>query len=349
MSLLLEGTNASEVNAAISAERHRLGATSTGMVLTFVIITDELHQSEATRAATFSANQHPCRIIVVIPRPARGKPQLDAEVWVGDREGPGETVKLRLKGPLAHQQASVVLPLLLPDTPVVVWWPAHSPDLPADDSVGRMANRRITDASFARKPIAELALRIENYHPGDTDLAWTRTTPWRSVLATALDEPYEAIVGATVSAERNNPSAQLLAGWLQAKLKVPVAVKNSRGPGITAVTLQTKGGEIRLDRSDGRMAELTRTHGISRKIPLPRRELRDLVSEELRRLDSDEVYAEALAELKKGLGEPTKGRRTVRPAATSKVAIPPAATKSTKTAARKPPKSARPARKKATK
>ena len=53
MSLLLEGTNASEVNAAISAERHRLGATSTGMVLTFVIITDELHQSEATRAATF--------------------------------------------------------------------------------------------------------------------------------------------------------------------------------------------------------------------------------------------------------------------------------------------------------
>ena len=117
---LFAGMNASEVNAAISAERHRLGATSTGMVLTFVIITDELHQSEATRAATFSANQHPCRIIVVIPRPARGKPQLDAEVWVGDREGPGETVKLRLKGPLAHQQASVVLPLLLPDTPVVI-------------------------------------------------------------------------------------------------------------------------------------------------------------------------------------------------------------------------------------
>ena len=85
------------------------------------------------------------------------------------------------------------------------------------------------------------------------------------------------------------------------------------------------------------------------KFPIPPRFLWVLVSEELRRLDSDEVYAEALAELKKGLGEPTKGRRTVRPAATSKVAIPPAATKSTKTAARKPPKSARPARKKATK
>ena len=50
MSLLLEGTNASEVNAAISAERHRLGATSTGMVLTFVIITDELKAATRRRS-----------------------------------------------------------------------------------------------------------------------------------------------------------------------------------------------------------------------------------------------------------------------------------------------------------
>lgn len=328
MSLLLEGTTASAVNSAISAERHRLGATSTGMALTFVIITDELHQSEATRAATFAANQHPCRIVVVIPRPGRGKPQLDAEVWVGDREGPGETVKLRLKGPLAKQQASVVLPLLLPDTPVVVWWPAEAPPLPAEDEVGELANRRITDTSFARRPVAELMKRAETYHPGDTDLAWTRTTPWRSVLATALDEPYEEILGVTVTTERNNATANLLAAWLQAKLKVPAVVKNSRGPGITSVVLRTKGGEIELGRSDGRMAELNRTHGISRKVPLARRELRDLVSEELRRLDADEVYAEALRELQKGLGEPKRRGGATKPTTiTSKVAVPPVATK----------------------
>lgn len=326
MSMLLEGTNASAVNAAISAERHRLGATSTGMVLTFVIVTDELSQSEATRAATFAANQHPCRIIVVIPRPGRGKPQLDAEVWVGDREGPGETVKLRLKGPLARQQASVVLPLLLPDTPVVVWWPADAPVLPAQDEVGRMANRRITDAASARRPLADLASRAQSYHPGDTDLAWTRTTPWRSVLATALDEPHQAITGVTVSSERNNASATLLAAWLQARLKVPAVVKNSRGPGITSVVLRTKNGEIGLNRPDAHLAELTRTHGISRRTPLPRRELRDLVSEELRRLDADEIYAEALAELAKGLGGPTRPSRSRKPALTSsKVAAVPTA------------------------
>ena len=346
MSMLLEGTNASAVNAAISVERHRLGATSTGMVLTFVIVTDELSQSEATRAATFAANQHPCRIIVVIPRPGRGKPQLDAEVWVGDREGPGETVKLRLKGPLARQQASVVLPLLLPDTPVVVWWPADAPAVPADDQVGRMANRRITDASTARRPLADLTGRTTSYHPGDTDLAWTRTTPWRSVLATALDEPHEQIIAATVSGERNNPSATLLAAWLQARLKVPAVVKNSRGPGITGVVLKTKNGDIGLSRHDGRLAELTRTHGLSRKAPLPRRELRELVTEELRRLDADEIYAETLAELAKGLGEPARKSRSAKaPVRSSKVAATPASTAGAKPTAKRSP-ATRPAKRK---
>ncbi len=357
MSMLLEGTNAAAVSSAISAERHRLGATSTGMVLTFVIVTDELSQSEATRAATFAANQHPCRIIVVIPRPGRGKPQLDAEVWVGDREGPGETVKLRLKGALAWQQASVVLPLLLPDTPVVVWWPAAAPELPADDAVGRMANRRITDAAAARQPITELGKRAATYHPGDTDLAWTRTTPWRSVLATALDEPHQQITGVTVSGERNNPSTPLLAAWLQARLKVPAVVMNTRGPGITSVVLKTKDGDIGLTRPDALMAELTRTHGISRKTPLPRRELRDLVSEELLRLDADEIYAEALAELAKGLGGASRGSRSRKPPLTSsKVAASPASaavSKPTNRAthksppAKRPSKPARNARKKA--
>lgn len=312
MSQLLEDTTSAAVGNAISAERHKMGATATGMVLTFIIVTDELHQSEATRAATYAANQHPCRILVVIPRPARGKSQLDAEIWVGDREGLGETVKLRLKGPLAHQEASVVLPLLLPDTPVVVWWPANAPKVPAEDPVGRLANRRVTDAAFTSRPLIALENRTTSYHAGDTDLAWTRTTPWRSMMATALDEPHEAITSGSVASERNSASARLLAGWLQAKLHVPVKVRNSKGPGITSVTLETTDGPIELSRPDGEMAALTRSRGVTRKIPLPRREMRDLVSEELRRLDSDEIYAEALAEVSAGLGREDVGKVSQR-------------------------------------
>ena len=295
MSQLLENTTASAVEDAIRAERHRLGATTAGMVLTLVIVSDELNQSEATRAATFSANQHPCRILVVIPRPGRGKPQLDAEVWVGDRDGPGETVKLRLKGPLAQHQASVVVPLLLPDTPVVAWWPSDPPSIPSKDPVGVLATRRITDAAAARRPLVALGERGTSYQPGDTDLSWTRLTGWRSMLATALDVPTPNLTSATVAAERNNPSAALLAGWLGARLGISVDLRNSRGPGITSVVLKSSGGEIEFARPDGHLATITRSDSASRKVPLPRRELRDLISEELQRLDADEIYDEALA------------------------------------------------------
>ena len=48
-------------------------------------------------------------------------------------------------------------------------------------------------------------------------------------------------------------------------------------------------------RSDGRTAVLSRSGQPDRTLPLPRRERGDLLAEELRRLDADQVYAEALA------------------------------------------------------
>ncbi len=297
MTLRIENTTAADVNHAISTERHRLGSTATGMVLTLVIIASEQSQSEATRAAAYSAGQHPCRILVVIPRPGRGKPRLDAEVNVGDINGPGEIVKLRLHGALANQQASVVLPLLLPDTPVVAWWPGEAPAVPSQDDVGKLAQRRITDAAAQKRPLTALAQRIGSYEPGDTDLAWTRVTPWRSMLATALDLPFDPIVSAEVSAQKNNPSAPLLAAWLRARLGVPVTMKSTRGPGITGITVATKGGNITLTRPDGHTAQLKGPETPPRQIPLHRRELRDNITEELRLLDADEIYEQALNHL----------------------------------------------------
>ncbi len=45
MTLRIENTTAADVNHAISTERHRLGSTATGMVLTLVIIASEQSQS----------------------------------------------------------------------------------------------------------------------------------------------------------------------------------------------------------------------------------------------------------------------------------------------------------------
>jgi glucose-6-phosphate dehydrogenase assembly protein OpcA len=309
MTTRLENTSAGEIVRTISEERHKIGATSTGMVLTLIIVTDEENQSDATRAAAHSAMEHPCRIITLIPRPGRVDPQLDANIDVGDTMGPGETVRLRLRGELADHAASVALPLLLPDTPVVVWWPTTCPDVPFEDPIGKMAQRRITDAASQRHPLQSLLERKAGYAAGDTDLTWTRTTIWRSMLAAALDQPFDTITGVDVSAERSNPSAALLQSWLHNRLDVPVALHRSRGPGITGVILNTVSGPIELTRPDGRTGRLSRPGNTTHDVPLSRRDVRDLIGEELRRLDPDDTYAEALASL---TGPPPARRRTVK-------------------------------------
>lgn len=297
MTLRLEDTNAGAVAAAIHAERHRAGASGAGMVMTLVIVVDEENQSDATQAAQFSAGEHPCRILTVIPRPGRGgEPQLDAGINVGDSDGPGELVRLRLRGDLAFHAESVVLPLLLSDTPVVVWWPTTHPDNPAADPLGSLASRRIVDTFESSDFAADLAALQANLHPGDTDLAWTRLTPWRAALATIFDQAYPPITSATVYSDPI-PSAPLLRTWLQWRLAIPVGYERSDGPLINKVAFHTTEGDITITRPEGHLAMVTRNDKVVREIVLPRRPLRELISEELRRLDPDDTYEETMRRL----------------------------------------------------
>jgi glucose-6-phosphate dehydrogenase assembly protein OpcA len=295
MKIDLTDTTSSKINAGLIRARRAIGTPAVGMVLTLVIVTDEGSAYDALKAATEASREHPSRILVVIKRPGRSPrdralARLDAEVLVGSEAGTGETVVLRLHGELSNHAESVVLPLLLPDAPVVLWWPEDSPDNPAADPLGRLAQRRITDAAAAEDPVAALSLRAETYAPGDTDLAWTRITGWRSMLAAALDQKHAAITSAVVEGEAYNPSTELLALWLADRLGVPVERKVSAGPGITAARLTTEDGEICLDRPDGSLGELAMPGQPDRHVALKRRETAELIAEELRRLDPDDIY-----------------------------------------------------------
>ena len=123
---------------------------------------------------------------------------------------------LKLTGPLAAQASSVVTPFLLPDTPVVAWWPDVAPRVPAQDPLGQLAIRRITDATFGTDPLACIKSRLEGYTPGDTDLAWSRITYWRAMLTSAIDQASARgpITSALVSGlPRNRHSTSWPAGW----------------------------------------------------------------------------------------------------------------------------------------
>jgi glucose-6-phosphate dehydrogenase assembly protein OpcA len=293
----LDDTSGSAVAAAIANERRRLGSPTTGMVLTLLILSDEDNASDATNASVEAARQHPMRIITLIPKPGKVAARLDAQISVGGDQGPGEVAELRLRGELADFANSVAVPLLLPDTPVVAFWPGACPAIPAEDHIGKHAQRRITDAAGTDDPIAALRARSKGYRPGDTDLTWARLTPWRSVLASALDQDSTPITSVQIEAESSNPSAILLRAWLRDCLNVDVALEESTGPGITAVRMMTDLGDISISRVDGVHAVLARPGAPDSPIALRRRDYAALVSEELRRLDPDEVYGRIITRL----------------------------------------------------
>src|SRR6266852_3548214 len=146
MTIDLTDTTTGGINDALTQARRRMGGPASGMVLTLVIVTDETAQYDAVRAASEAAREHPMRVLAVIIRRPESASRLDAEIRVGE-SGPGETVLLRMYGPLGQHADSVVIPLLLPDTPVVTWWPDAVPPIPAQDPMGALAQRRITDAA----------------------------------------------------------------------------------------------------------------------------------------------------------------------------------------------------------
>ncbi|MFI1564953.1 glucose-6-phosphate dehydrogenase assembly protein OpcA [Streptomyces sp. NPDC020490] len=299
MKIDLTDTTASKINKALVQGRRALGTPAVGMVLTMVIVTDEENAYDSIKAAEEASHEHPSRTLVVIKRHARTprdrhNSHLDAEVRVGADAGTGETVVLRTYGEVSEHADSVVLPLLLPDAPVVVWWPAEAPEEPAKDPLGALAQRRITDLYAAENPLEALRAHARSYAPGDTDLAWTRLTPWRSMLAAALDQARTKIVSGAVEAEADNPAAELLARWLEARLHVKIDRIVTAGPVVTAVRLGTQQGEIVIDRPEGPLATLTLPHQPSRTLALKVRTTSELIAEELRRLDADEMYAVAL-------------------------------------------------------
>src|SRR3954468_21090971 len=257
MMIALSDTDSAGIAAEFVKARTRAGSPAMGMVLTMVVVADEDDADRAMEMAREASHEHPARVLGVTLGDGRGESQVDAQVGTGSG-WTGETALIRLSGEVVKHPDSVVLPLLLPDSPVAVWWPTTPPADPANDPLGLLAQRRITDSANVSRGRAKALLgQCRTYTPGNTDLAWTRLTPWRALLAAALDQHPVKVTGGTVTAERVNPSADLVVAWLHNRLKVGVERKSSKGPGITSVELETAQVPIRISRPDGRLAMYT--------------------------------------------------------------------------------------------
>ena len=311
----LPDTTTSKISKTLVKIREEGGAVALGRVLTLVISTTLGDEEEAIEAANDASREHPMRVIVLSTSSddSAADPRIDAQIRVGGDAGASEVIVVRAYGDAASDQEGLVTGLLLPDAPVVVWWPGSGPAIASEDALGGIAQRRITDAASSPNPRAALENLAASYKPGDTDFAWTRLTLWRAQLAAVLDQPpYEPITSVEVHGAADSPSTALLAAWLQLQLEVDVVLevssKSHGSSGIQGVVLHRASGEIRLERTMANVATLSQPNQPTHDISLPRRSLRDCLAEELRRLDPDDLFGEVIVHGLSHLGKPKKAK-----------------------------------------
>lgn len=298
----LDPTTTSAIAKKLLAVREEAGVFALTRVLTLIVSCSTDDAEEAIEAANLASNEHPMRIIVVVHDAHAQEDRLTAQVRVGSDAGASEVIVLTAYGEVASDDESLVTGLLLPDAPVVVWWPGDAPDTVGDSPLGRLAQRRITDAIAAPDSLAALDRVRRTYTPGDTDLAWTRLTGWRTQIASLLAEVHTTdVTSVTLRGVLHTAPVELLATWLSRGLG-GIAVTVSDAPSdvtswsIHSVTVETTGGTYALTReSESVLLRLERPHTPEQFVPVPRKNLSDCIAEELRRLDSDDAFGDVLA------------------------------------------------------
>jgi glucose-6-phosphate dehydrogenase assembly protein OpcA len=296
-------TTTAHVSKSLVSIREEGGAVALGRVLTLVISTAPGEEEDAIAAANEASREHPMRVIVLsIPRESTNiTNRLDAEIRVGGDAGASEVIILRAYGEVGSDERGLVNGLLLPDTPVVAWWPNDAPPVVSHSALGNMAQCRITDSAGSLDPMTRLAELSASYSPGDVDFAWTRITPWRTQLAAVLDQPpHDPITGISVSMSSNSPSGQLLAAWLSLRLGIAVSFELTHpvpdDGSIHRVVLTRAVGDIILTQRNDKVARLEQPGQPTHDVSLSRPTLRDCLAEELRRLDPDLVYGDVVSQ-----------------------------------------------------
>lgn len=211
-------------------------------VLNFIVyVSREEDASDALATVGALVERHPSRTILVVADPAAPTSSLDASVTgqCGPLTPNGERlcweqITITAHGATAIHAPSVVIPLLIPDLPVYLWWTGEPPF--GTDLFTRMASlcdRTIVDSGRFADSIDGLArLAAINRATGDdrgvTDFHWIRLTPWRNLMAQFYDRaelrPYAERIErvrlryALRDGASGDAQALLLAGWLASRL-----------------------------------------------------------------------------------------------------------------------------------
>ncbi|MGI5951942.1 MAG: glucose-6-phosphate dehydrogenase assembly protein OpcA [Brooklawnia sp.] len=295
MSIRLENTDARQINETLFRLRKE-GQAASGQVLTLVIDTPADGYEEAMAEAQEAGALHPSRILVAI-RGLDNEHRLNAEVITS--ASATEVITLEFSGEADAHAESVLLPLLLPELPVVIWWPTRTPDNLAHCEMRSLSDRLIVDSARCDNPIANVHQMPASHLPGTTDLAWTRLTRWRAMLVAALDQVRAPVVSGAVMGPTTSAPSELMRAWLEMRLGVPISrpPAHSDYPGLHGVDLVTQAGDVTLRRTSPTDAILSVPDQPDRPVALARRTVQQLLAEELTRLSGDAAFDQLMAHM----------------------------------------------------
>lgn len=232
-------------------------------VMTLVVpVSGQRAANDASTVITQLTDRFPNRAIVVDMRASTDDDMIDA--WVqancqipstGHSQICGEQITIEASGAALARVPGTLLPLLVADVPVVLWWAQGAPTGAAlFPRLAALADRIIVDSATFDVPEQQLTEQIQFAHAKHTvsDLAWGRLTPWRELTAQFFDSPN--MVGHLAEIEQvsvryhappdgtlDRVQPLLFVGWLAAKL----------GWTVETPTPATAAASFTLHRADG--------------------------------------------------------------------------------------------------
>jgi glucose-6-phosphate dehydrogenase assembly protein OpcA len=234
-------------------------------VLNLIVVTGGGRTAEhATSTVAKLTARYPNRAFVISAAPSAQKDLLDA--WVqthcqmpspGRPQVCGEQISIEARGAAVDRVPGTILSMLVPDVPVMLWWPRGEPfDNQRYARYADLVNRVIVDSATFDAPEAGLARMAAHLSASMavSDLSWSRLTPWRELTAQFFDAPalvphlseitrvtvdYDAPAGETT----DRSQALLLVGWLAARLGWHVAGPPTKQDGATTLHVAAAKGE----------------------------------------------------------------------------------------------------------
>jgi glucose-6-phosphate dehydrogenase assembly protein OpcA len=198
---------AARAAAALAAAReaedaigHHVAARTS--VLNLVVVAGDDRTAErcaATIAAT--ASRHASRSLILSEVDPDGPAGLEAKVEAlalttadGRAETGAETIRVMAHGETGAHLASIIVPLLVHDLPVALWWPGDPPfGSHRADRLLPIADRLIVDGSAwsgnGLDTLAGMADAVEQHGLTVADWALLRQSRWREALASVYDLP----------------------------------------------------------------------------------------------------------------------------------------------------------------